>query len=86
MDDLLNAPSASGTCAKVKIQLQQEATVTRTAFTATMEIKNDAAEMLQNVRIPTIYIYPPINPSIQLSIVIIPSNAIAVILSPPLCV
>ncbi|MCB1126245.1 MAG: hypothetical protein KDM81_07100, partial [Verrucomicrobiae bacterium] len=41
----------SGTCAKVKLRLEQEAVITRDAFQATLEISNDDSTTLENIKV-----------------------------------
>lgn len=41
----------AGTCAKVKLRLEQEAVITRDAFQATLEIENDDSTTLENIKV-----------------------------------
>ncbi len=44
-------PDSGGTCARVKLRLEQEAVLTRDAFRATLELDNNGASRLENVRV-----------------------------------
>ena len=49
-------PAAAGVCAEVKLRLEQQAVMTRTAFDATLELVNGEEVPLENVRVElTIY-------------------------------
>ena len=45
------AAGEGGTCAKVRLRLEQEAVVTRDAFQATLEIQNDDTTTLDHIRV-----------------------------------
>ncbi len=49
--DRLNIPSGGGTCARVQLQLDQQAVLSRDAFKATLSINNTEGEPLQNLNV-----------------------------------
>ncbi len=49
--DRLNLPSGGGTCAKVQLQLDQQAVLSRDGFKATLSINNTEGEPLQNLNV-----------------------------------
>ena len=53
----LTSGDQGGTCARVKIRLEQEAVITRDAFRATLELDNNGSSRLENVRV-TVNIRP----------------------------
>ncbi len=50
----LAAYSGDGVCAEVRIQIEQQAVQTRTAFEATLGISNQTAESLQNIEVDVV--------------------------------
>lgn len=49
--NLLDTDSGSGTCARIRLRLTQEAVVTRDAFQATLELDNDTAGPLEDISV-----------------------------------